>query len=341
MKLLGTVRSRLVFCGLATLAVVLLASGSAWMGYQAISAANENALRYANQATVLQTLIKDINQLITTEGRRRCAPAWPTTLQRLDAELSAGGEAGRVNRATSEKAPRPVGRPRRVAALLTEAKISVENDEVLVKVIKLVTRLDGLAEEVNALASKSPTTATPLARQTVLRVGGSSPWCWPWSPPCSFCSTAACSGSGGEPGYAARWLQRIADGELAAAIVRKVWRRQQPDRRNGTHAGKRANVDSLRQAAEENLRIRRALNNVSTGVLIADPNAASSTPIIRPAPCGALSPPGGPPPRLSADQLIGLPMEKLHADSQGGLPSLTACGRSIAKPWKWPGATST
>ena len=212
MKLLGTVRSRLVFCGLATLAVVLLASGSAWMGYQAISAANENALRYANQATVLQTLIKDINQLITTEGAKAVRTRMADTLQRLDAELSAGGEAGASESGDVRKkrlalwADLKVG----VAALLTEAKISVENDEVLVKVIKLVTRLDGLAEEVNALASKSHDDGNALARQTVLRVGG------------LFALVLAVVAAmfvllyrslfkdlGGEPGYAREVAQRI------------------------------------------------------------------------------------------------------------------------------------
>ena len=322
MKLLGTVRSRLVFCGLATLAVVLLASGSAWMGYQAISAANENALRYANQATVLQTLIKDINQLITTEGAKAVRTRMADTLQRLDAELSAGGEAGASESGDARKkrlalwADLKVG----VAALLTEAKISVENDEVLVKVIKLVTRLDGLAEEVNALASKSHDDGNALARQTVLRVGG------------LFALVLAVVAAmfvllyrslfkdlGGEPGYAREVAQRIADGELAAAIVRKPGDGSsliaEMERMREKLA---ANVDSLRQAAEENLRIRRALDNVSTGVLIADPerriiyanHSARST--LR----GVESALAARLPGFSADQLIGLPMEKLHADSQ-------------------------
>ena len=83
-----TLRARLLISGLITFAVVLLAVVVSWLGYREIAAAGKATLYFANQSTAMQVVIKDINQLVMTEGAKAVRARLDDSIKALDQQFS-------------------------------------------------------------------------------------------------------------------------------------------------------------------------------------------------------------------------------------------------------------
>lgn len=150
------IRTKLFLSGLVTFLLVLGAVLACIFGYLALDRAGAATLRYANSATALQTLIKDMNQLVLTEGAKAVRSRIGETLKTVDSHFQP--EEENAGQALSPESLRAWNEARRgVEALLQEQDISTENDAVLGKVVRIMALLDGLAGEVNALAEQART----------------------------------------------------------------------------------------------------------------------------------------------------------------------------------------
>ena len=264
----GSLRGRLFLSGLATTLLVLLATAFTWFGYRAVDESASVALRYTHQAMLMQMLIKDVNQLVTTEGAKAVRERMVKTVETLDGAFQTSMADGREQKILSAWTELKTG----AIAISQEPKISADNDEVLIKVIKLVAKLDGAAGEINTLAGSAREQGRDEAQKTVFLVGG------------AFALVLAVVALvfvylyrslmrdlGSEPAQVANIARRIADGDLGISIeVRKNAGHSIVAEMGRMRDKLSSNMDSIRQAAEENQRVRVALDNVSTGVLISD-----------------------------------------------------------------------
>ncbi|HZX31296.1 MAG TPA: methyl-accepting chemotaxis protein [Rhodocyclaceae bacterium] len=148
------VRTQLFLSGLVTFLLVLGAVAASLCGYGAMDRAGAATLRYANSATALQTLIKDINQLVLTEGAKAVRSRIGETLKTVDQHFQPADSGGT---ATLQGESLQAWNEARhgVEGLLQEKTISVEDDATLGKVVRLVALLDGLAGEINTLADQA------------------------------------------------------------------------------------------------------------------------------------------------------------------------------------------
>ena len=240
---LSTMRGRFLAAGLVIFGLVLAGGLTMWIGLGAVDRAGDTALRYAGQSTYPQMLIKDINQLVTTEGAKavRARMEKPS-----DPRRGAGGGAFRRQR-TPRSAKKVVSSWQAIKGdalgLLAEPKISADNDAVLIKMVKLVAALDGIADEASNLASMARTNGAETSRRTLLTVGrlclhpglrvrrSLRPLSRSAGPP------------GAEPGEAVRIVREIAGGNLALAIDPKAGGGDWPARFDPDHAGPVAGHD--------------------------------------------------------------------------------------------------
>ena len=161
------VRTRLALAGLVTFIMILMAAVASWIGSQRVDATNLEALMYANRATALQTLIKDINQLVLTEGAKAVRARLTENMGKLDGQFSQATGA-KANEAADKIRTGWQEARKGLEALVAEKEISMENDTVLGLVVKVVARLDGLAGEVNELAEQANKSGVETSRQVSL-----------------------------------------------------------------------------------------------------------------------------------------------------------------------------
>lgn len=155
MKLAATVRGKMLLSGLITLG--MLAAAMSWVayGFRSTDAAAHKALGYAYQAASLQTLIKDMNQLVSTEG----APAVRARLK--DARLGmdrafAEASAQDAESAELQKLVQTWSEIRAaIDATLAQPQEAISTPKVLMDVLRMIARLEGVAEEVNVLAQQA------------------------------------------------------------------------------------------------------------------------------------------------------------------------------------------
>ncbi|MGE5621443.1 MAG: hypothetical protein ACM3VY_00300, partial [Candidatus Bathyarchaeota archaeon] len=148
------VRTKLFLSGLITFLLVLGAVAASLFGYGAMDRAGAATLRYANNATALQMLIKDINQLVLTEGAKAVRTRIGETLETVDGHFQpADSHAGAGLSADSLGAWSEARRG--IEGLLQEKTISIADDATLGKVVRLIALLDGLAGEINTLADQA------------------------------------------------------------------------------------------------------------------------------------------------------------------------------------------
>lgn len=164
------VRTKLFLSGLITFLLVLGAVAASIFGYMAMDRAGAATLRYANTATALQMLIKDINQLVLTEGAKAVRTRIGDTVNLVDSHFQPAG--AKPGQEVAEESLRAWGDARRgVEALLQEKTISVEDDATLGKVVRLIAVLDGLAGEINTLAEQARTDGVRTGERVGALVG--------------------------------------------------------------------------------------------------------------------------------------------------------------------------
>jgi methyl-accepting chemotaxis protein len=214
------VRTKLFLSGLVTFVLVFCAVVVAWIGYGQIDRSGVAALRYANDATRLQTLIKDINQLILTEGAKAVRLRLEETIKTVDQHLQAEDRGSEEMRLASGKLVAGWKEARAgIGDLLAEQKISVENDAVLGKEVKLVARLDGLAGEINTLAEQAREEGAQTARRVGSFVGAMFAAILIFIAVIFFFLERSLRRQlGAEPAAVARIVHRVADGDLQFKI---------------------------------------------------------------------------------------------------------------------------
>ena len=323
----GTLRGRLFLSGLATTLLVLLATAFTWFGYRAVDESAGVALRYTQQAMLMQMLIKDVNQLVTTEGAKAVRERMGRTVQTLDGALHQTGSGDeREKKFLSAWGELKAG----AISLSQEPKISADNDEVLIKVIKLVAKLDGAADEINTLAVAAREQGRDDAQKTVYLVGGAFTLVLAVvALVFVYLYRSLMRDLGSEPAQVAAIARQIADGELEVSIQARAGAANSIVAEMGRMRDKlAANMDSIRQAAEENQRVRVALDNVSTGVLIAD--AGGKVIYVNRAAEQTLSTVAQELrrqlPEFESGRALGVDMELLHPGRDGGrgLPDVSA-----------------
>lgn len=148
------VRTKLFLSGLVTFLLVLAAVAASVFGYVTMDRTGAETLRYANNATALQMLIKDINQLVLTEGAPAVRNRIGDTLKTVDSHFQPNDTStGPGISADSLRAWNEAHKG--VEALLKEKSISIEDDAILGKLVRLIALLDGLAGEINSLAEEA------------------------------------------------------------------------------------------------------------------------------------------------------------------------------------------
>lgn len=162
------VKAKLLLAGAITFLLILGAIVASVVGYRAMDRAGTVALRFANSATTLQTLIKDVNQLVLTEGAVAVRTRIGETVKVLDGQFQALGDLD------GERKPNLKSwneARKRMEELLARKSVSAEDDEALVLVVRLIALLEGLAGEVNNLAEVARTAGTQTAGQVATVAG--------------------------------------------------------------------------------------------------------------------------------------------------------------------------
>lgn len=169
-----SIRTQMIGATVLTLVFILIASTMAWLGYRSIEQANTLAMHYANESTLMQRMIKDLNQLLTTEGakpvRERLREAIGVFDQALDKQALL--DTRFMGDAPTQLIKNWQEIKVNVEAITREQSISLDNDDVLIKLFKLVTRLDGLAGDIDKMAASAHEHGASTAQKTVMLVGG-------------------------------------------------------------------------------------------------------------------------------------------------------------------------
>ena len=215
-----TLRARLLISGLITFAVVLLAVVVSWLGYREIAAAGKATLYFANQSTAMQVVIKDINQLVMTEGAKAVRARLDDSIKALDQQFSSAENERDDSARKAQTTWREVKKS--VDDLLTEQKISMENDAVLGKVVKLQARLDGLAGEVSQIATDQRAASEAAAQKIAAIVGAIFAFILLFVAIVFFMlHRSLLRALGAEPRSVNRLVHRVASGDLMVNIDRQ------------------------------------------------------------------------------------------------------------------------
>ncbi|CAB1370891.1 methyl-accepting chemotaxis protein [Denitratisoma oestradiolicum] len=223
-----TIRSKMLVAAGIALGFILFAGNIAWFGYRAIGATNTLSLHFANEAAMMQKLIRDINQLITTEGAKVVRERIQESLAGLDSAIQQQERLAPPS--MREQADKVASGWREVRGGVDELSraqgISAENDMVLIKMVKLVARLDGIAGEIDAQARLAHEQSEARFHQTMVSVGlvfaalallmGAIFW---------VLYSAILGQLGAEPQVVKNLIQELAKGNLNVNVASKTRRR--------------------------------------------------------------------------------------------------------------------
>ena len=264
-----TLRSRLMLAAAFIVALVLAMSLTSFFGQRALEKSADTVARMEAGNVLLQKLLRGLNEVIVTEGSSASIKLTTTSLaefQKLAGELNAQG----VAMAGVDAAWRELSAD--VDKFLKLGKFGTGEDESMLAFGKLNTRAEkvvgqidkiqaSMNEEASALAGKVHLVQGAMVLIGLALLAGVG----------IFIYRGVYGAIGGEPALVAGIAERIAAGDLNTAL---------PETKGPTvgimaamrqmHGNLKARIEADQRAADEMLRIKIALDNVSTGVMITD-----------------------------------------------------------------------
>ena len=264
-----TLRSRFMLAAAFIVALVLAMSLTSYFGQRALEKSADTVARMEAGNVLLQKLLRGLNEVIVTEGSSASVKLTTTSLsefQKLASELNTQGVAMTGVDAAWRELSTDVDK------FLKLGKFGTGEDESMLAFGKLNTRAEkvvgqiekiqaSMNEEANSLASKvhliqGAMVVIGLALIAIVGI---------------YIYRGVYGAIGGEPALVAGIAERIAAGDLNTSL---------PETKGPTvgimaamrqmHGNLKTRIEADQRAADEMLRIKIALDNVSTGVMIAD-----------------------------------------------------------------------
>jgi methyl-accepting chemotaxis protein len=266
-----TLRSRLLLTGAIVVVLVLAMAVTSFFGQRALERSADAVARMEAGNVQLQKMLRGLNEVIVTEGSSASIKLTRTSIeqfQKLSADLTQHDvELGDVNTAWGQLQGD-------VEAFLKLGKFGTSEDEAMLTFGKLNTRAEKLVEQIGKVQTELDTQAATLQSRVhliealvvfagliMLALVG------------RFIYRGIYDAIGGEPAVVAGIAERIAGGDLTTALP------ETGDNAVGImaamqqmHRNLMERIESDRRIADEMLRVKIALDNVSTGVMIADAN---------------------------------------------------------------------
>jgi methyl-accepting chemotaxis protein len=264
-----TLRSRLMLAAAFIVALVLAMSLTSYFGQRALEKSADTVARMEAGNVLLQKLLRGLNEVIVTEGSSASIKLTTTSLaefQKLTGELSAQGVAMTGVDAAWRELSADVDK------FLKLGKFGTGEDESMLAFGKLNTRAEKVVGQIDKIQASMNEEASALAGKVHLIQGAMV-----------LIGLALLAGVGifiyrgvygaigGEPALVAGIAERIAGGDLNTALpetkgpavgIMAAMRQM--------HGNLKARIEADQRTADEMLRIKIALDNVSTGVMIAD-----------------------------------------------------------------------
>jgi methyl-accepting chemotaxis protein len=264
-----TLRSRLMLAAAFIVALVLAMSLTSYFGQRAIEKSADTVARMEAGNVLLQKMLRGLNEVIVTEGSSASIKLTTTSLgefQKLAGELNTQGIAMTEVDAAWRELSADVNK------FLKLGKFGTSEDESMLAFGKLNTRAEKVISQIDKVQAAMNEEASALAGKVHLLQGlmvlvglalltGVG----------IFIYRGVYDAIGGEPALVAAIAERIAGGDLntalpetkGAAVGIMAAMRQM-------HGNLKARIEADQRTADEMLRIKIALDNVSTGVMIAD-----------------------------------------------------------------------
>ncbi|MBL8473341.1 MAG: PAS domain-containing protein [Rhodocyclaceae bacterium] len=273
MKLAATVRGKLLFSGLLTFGMLAATMLLVAYGFRATDAAANKALGYANQAASLQAFIKDMNQLVSTEGAPAVRARLGEARQALDRAFGEAVKRDTESEALQKQVHTWTTMRRGVDAILALPRDAINTPKVLMDIIRVIAQLEGMAEEINTLAvaardggQQQAENSTRLAAAMFLALLGVTALLF------LLLYRSLIQDLGGEPGKVSDIARGIAEGRLDAPIELRsgddtsVMAEMEKMRDRLRH-----NLGSLREAGAATARVKSALDASTVCMTIVDP----------------------------------------------------------------------
>ena len=264
-----SLRSRLLMAGTFVLALVLAMALTSYLGQRAIERSADTVARMEAGNVLLQKMLRGLNEVIVTEGSSTSIKLTRSSFEGLDklfVSLEGQGVAlGEVKSSWGTLAGD-------VEAFFKLGKFGTGEDDAMLAFGKLNTRAEKVVEQIGKLQSALEAEADATKSRvhwieaivaalglTLLTGAG------------LFIYRGIYGAIGGEPALVAGIAERIAAGDLGTPLpassgestgIMTAMRRM--------HENLCARTEADKRTAEEMLRIKIALDNVSTGVMIAD-----------------------------------------------------------------------
>lgn len=154
-----TIKSKLLVAGGGISALILALIISVWLGVSYVGHKIDAATTLEQGANHVQMLLRAANEVAITESSsaslqltRQSIESFDITIQRLESELIDAG----LRQFLHEKVrPSWHGASRQVTEFLNLERISVENDQAMLKLGALITTTDQLSGDVKAMAQKA------------------------------------------------------------------------------------------------------------------------------------------------------------------------------------------
>ena len=264
-----TLRSRLLLAAALTVAVMLAMAATSFFGQRAIERSADTLVRMGAGNVLLQKLLRGLNEVIVTEGSSASVKLTRDTLteipQLLNELQQSGVTLGETTTAWQslqddvEKFLK-LGRfgTSEDDAMLAFGKINTRAEKVVEQIDKLQVQLDEEAVRLTARVHWIEGLVVAIGLALIAAVG-------------AFIYRGVYGAIGGEPALVASIAERIASGDLGTALPET---KGQPvgimAAMQTMHQNLRIRLEADRRTADEMLRIKIALDNVSTGVMIAD-----------------------------------------------------------------------
>lgn len=266
-----TLRSRLLLTGAIVVVLVLAMAVTSFFGQRALERSADAVARMEAGNVLLQKMLRGLNEVIVTEGSSASIKLTRTSIeqfQKLSTELTQHGVAlGDVNTAWGQLQGD-------VEAFLKLGKFGTSEDEAMLAFGKLNTRAEKLVEQIGKVQTELDTQATALqSRVHLIEALVVMAGLLMLALVAKFIYRGIYDAIGGEPAVVAGIAERIAAGDLTTAL---------PDTGGNAvgimaamqqmHRNLIERIETDRRIADEMLRVKIALDNVSTGVMIADAN---------------------------------------------------------------------
>jgi methyl-accepting chemotaxis protein len=265
----SSLRSRLLLAATLIVVLVLAMAATSFLGQRTIEKSAESMVRMEAGNVLLQKLLRGLNEIIVTEGSSSSVTMTRTTLEsipNLFSELQKEGvELGEIksNWAALEQ---------EIKKFLKLGKFGTSEDESMLAFGKLTTSAEKLVEQIGKLQGTLDADADNLKNRvhltegTVILVGLALLAALGF-----FIYRGVYGAIGGEPALVASIAQRIAAGDLDTPLPSTRGKSQGiMAAMQQMHQQLKDRLDADQRTANEMLRIKIALDNVSTGVMIAD-----------------------------------------------------------------------